>query len=111
VEKNNDPEVFSLDTIGGNGTPFRFVYWPKVGEVRYYDRRYTLTPDQLGYGPGNMNEDGQACGGPLLDTDFSSHAHHGIAGWHDVRAWDIDRGTVQLVGMWIKDIKGGKSWA
>ena len=101
----NKPEIFTLDLIGDNGTPFRFMYWPEQGEIRYYDRRYPTTPDKPGYGINHFNENGQACGGPLLDTDFTPLADYGIRGWHEVDAWDIDRDTRRIVGKWITALK------
>lgn len=120
MNKQADPEVFTLDVIGGNGTPFRFMFWPKEdqatekGTVRYYDRRYTLTEGEPGYGINHTNEHGQACGGPLLVSSFtnahSSGFSSGIRGWHGVDAWDIDRQTVKLVGGWIHSILEAGSW-
>lgn len=116
MSKQPDPEVFTLDLIGDNGTPFRFMFWPKEhqatekGTIRYYDRRYTLTEDEPGYSINNMDENGQSCGGPLLVSSFIEARGFGIQGWHAVDAWDIDRDTVALVGNWIASILETRSW-
>jgi hypothetical protein len=98
-------DTFTLDVTGGNGTPFRFVYWPSDGTVRYYDRRYTLTEGEPGYGLNQTNENGQSCGPRFHADDFSPSAGHGIRGWHGVDEWDIDRPTRRLVGYWIQCLK------
>lgn len=118
--KQPDPEVFTLDLIGGNGTPFRFMFWPKEhqateeGTIRYYDRRYILTEGEPGYGINHTNENGQSCGGPLLVSSFTNAYNYGfgsgIRGWNEVDAWDIDRHTVALVGNWIASILEARSW-
>ena len=99
------PATYTLDMTGGNGTPFRFVYWPADGAVRYYDRRYTRTEGEYGYGIDQMCEDGQSCGPVFNATSFDPHTIYGIRGWHEVDAWDIDRATVQLVGTWLTALK------
>lgn len=117
MEKQPDPEVFTMDTIGGNGTPFRFMYWPReeqfgeLGTVRYYDRRYPVQKGQPGYGINHATEDGQCAGGALYPSSFHPDAQFGIRGWHDVDAWDVDMMTARLVGRWIEAIQAGKSWA
>ncbi len=95
------PTTYTLDMTGGNGTPFRFVYWPADNAVRYYNRRYPLPEGE----PSRLNhqtEDGQACGGALAADDFTvASGGYGIRGWHEVDAWDIDVRTRELVGAWI----------
>ena len=95
------PTTYTLDMTGDNGTPFRFVYNPTDGTVRYYDRRYTRTEGEYGYGINHMCEDGQACGGALTADNFTVSSGYGIRGWHEVDAWDIDRRTRELVGAWL----------
>lgn len=103
-------DLFHLDVPGGNGTPFRFVFWPTellytgTGAVRYYDRRYTLTEGKPGYGLNHMNEDGQCCGPAMDPGAFTPNALHGLVGWHDVKAWDIDRSTRRMVGVWLRHL-------
>lgn len=96
------PMTYTLDLMGGNGTPFRFVFFPEELVVRYYDRRYTLTEGEPGYGINQMNEDGQACSPSLAPATFTNHCNHGLRGWHEVDAWDVDRATMVLVGDWIE---------
>lgn len=99
------PTTYTLDIPGDNGTPFRFVYWPEDGTVRYYDRRYTRTEGEYGYGLNQMTEDGQACGPALAFTDFVPLSNHGMRGWNSIDAWDIDRATRCLVGTWLTAIR------
>lgn len=108
---NTNPEIFTLDVIGGNGTPFRFVFWPKLGDVVYLDRRIPTQPGEAGYRPYHYDENGQRCGAALDADNFTPDAQHGIRGWHEVDAWDIDRSTRRLVGSWIKLIMEARSWA
>lgn len=106
-----DPEVFTLDLIGDNGTPFRFMFWPKTGDVKYYDRRYPAQPDEPHYRLNHYDENGQNCGPGFVADDFPLSSSHGIRGWHEVDAWDIDRGTRSLVGQWIHRVLESRSWA
>lgn len=99
------PETYSLDLIGGNGTPFRFTYWPRTETVAYQDRRYPTQPDEPHYRPFHYDENGQNCGPAMAYTDFVPLSNHGIRGWHEVDAWDLDRDTVRLVGTWLETIK------
>lgn len=99
------PETYSLDVVGGNGTPFRFTYWPSKDEVGYQDRRYPSQPTEPQYRPFFYDEHGQGCGPVLLSDTFTDSGGFGIRGWHEVDAWDVDRHTVALVGTWIKLIK------
>jgi hypothetical protein len=95
------PETFHIDLTGGNGTPFRFVFLPDDGSVWQYDRRHTIkAPDQT---HPNFNDDGQLCGGTFAPSDFIGK-DSGIRGWHEVDAWDIDRATVRMVGIWLTHI-------
>lgn len=107
MNEHEQPDIFHIDLTGGNGTPFRFEFTPGEGvhgAVRYRDRRYTLTEGKPGYGINHMNENGQSCG-PVLDpSTFTDHGNSGIRGWHSVDAWDIDRKTVVMVGMWLSHI-------
>jgi hypothetical protein len=98
------PETFHIDLTGGNGTPFRFVFWPEVKTVRYYSRRHTLTEGEPGYGINHTNENGQACGPALSFTDFVPLCNYGIRGWHEVDAWDVDGETMRMVGLWLTHI-------
>lgn len=103
---NERPASFHIDLTGGNGTPFRFEFTPDEGphgQVRYRDRRYTLTEGKPGYGINHTNEDGQACGPALMPYSLID-CDSGIRGWHEVDAWDVDRATVQLVGAWLRHI-------
>ena len=105
------PTTFHLDVTGANGTPFRFVLTPDDDNpakslVRYYNRRYTLNEGDFGYHPVNFNEDGQSCGGGLYTRDFTEEFGSGFAGWHNVRAWDVDVRTRRLVGAWIANVLG-----
>jgi hypothetical protein len=104
----HDPEVFHLDVIGGNGTPFRFEYTPAEELVRYRDRRYTLTVGAPGYGINHTTEDGQACGPALRAEDFVTPSTNGFRGWHEEDAWDVDSTTRAIVGAWIKTIREAK---
>jgi hypothetical protein len=96
------PETYTLDVTGDNGTPFRFVFWPGTETVRYYDRRYTRTEGEYGYGVNHMTEDGQACGPALAITDFVPISNHGLRGYNAIDEWDIDRRTMNLVGTWLR---------
>lgn len=98
------PESYTIDLMGDNGTPFRFMYWPGSGMVRYYDRRYTLTEGEPGYGINHMNEDGQACGPVLTPEVFTQHGGTGMRGWHEVDSWDVDRATMTVVADWLEMI-------
>lgn len=103
MEKIN-PTTFHIDLIGANGTPFRFEFTPYEGPhgtVRYRDRRYTLSEGEPGYGINHTNENGQACG-PVLGPEAFTGGKPGIRGWHEVDAWDIDRITVGIVGIWLQ---------
>lgn len=102
---SNKPGTYTLDLIGKNGTPFRFVYMPAEGKVQYFDRRYTLTPGEPGYGPNQMNENGQSCGSALLVSDFLPPRRTGFRGWHEVDAWDVDGDTRYWVGEWLAQIR------
>jgi hypothetical protein len=97
-----EPATFTLDITGGNGTPFRFIYFPGEEVVRYYDRRYTLTEGEPGYGINHMNENGQCCGGALSVDTFTDCSSSGLRGWHEVDAWDGDRATMIIVGDWLE---------
>lgn len=103
----DNPETYTLDTIGGNGTPFRFVFWPgeNGGTVRYYDRRYPMAEGETGYGINRWNENGQCCGGARSVDDFVGPHVYGLRGWHEVDVWDVDRATVVMVGDWIEEIR------
>jgi hypothetical protein len=102
------PETYILDVVGDNGTPFRFVY--ELGDtVRYYDRRYPTLPDEPYYHPRNYSEHGQSCGPDMLIESFTDLGTHGIFGWHEVEAWDIDAFTRDLVGVWLKSLKERQS--
>lgn len=83
------PKRFSLDVVSDSGTPFRFVFWPGEGAVRYYDRRHMFT------------EDGQACGPALDYDDVMIRGRQGIHAWHDVEEWDVDASTMELVRGWL----------
>jgi hypothetical protein len=104
------PTTFHLDVTGANGTPFRFVLRPIGSDgdatVRHYDRRYTLKEGEFGYHLTNFNEHGQSCGPATMSDDYSPDSDFGLAGWHDVRAWDIDVHTRRLVGTWIANVLG-----
>lgn len=97
-------KTYSTDLNGANGTPFRFVYDPAHNTVAQFDRRYTLKPGEPGYGPNHMNEQGQMCG-PMCRPEDYIHATRGFRGWNDVEAWDVDGGTVMLVGLWLRHIR------
>lgn len=99
------PETYSLDLIGGNGTPFRFVYWPSTDTVSYQDRRYPSKPDEPQYRPFMHDENGQNCGPTLTYTDFVPLSDSGMRGWNEIDAWDIDRSTMRRVGMWLETLK------
>jgi hypothetical protein len=92
----------SFAATTSRGIPMLFVWDRTDNTVRYYDRRYTLTPDQPGYGINHTCELGQCCGGPRMASDFRPDDTHGIRGWHEVDAWDLDARTVQLVGTWLR---------
>lgn len=77
-----------------NGIPMLFVWDRDKGTIRYYDRRYARKP--------GFTEHGQDCGPALMAVDFHPNATHGIRGWHEVDAWDLDARTVRLVGNWLK---------
>jgi hypothetical protein len=99
--------TFQMDVIGENGTPFRFMYWPKDKVIRYYDRRYVLEEGDPGYGINHTNENGQSCGTALLMESFvpvRPVEGHGMRGWHEVEAWDVDAATMHLVGVWLTHI-------
>ncbi len=98
------PDTFHLDLTGGNGTPFRFVFWPETGELRCYDRRYSYRPDERVYHERNYNENGQSCGGPMALGSFTRPRPTGIQGWHEVEDWDIDRASVVLVAAWLHHV-------
>lgn len=102
------PDVFTLDVVSANDIPLRFMFWPRQGVVRYHDRRYTLQPEQPGYGINHTNENGQCAGGVMLPGDFSADAESGIRGWHEVDAWDVDAATCRLVGTWLAALTGGE---
>lgn len=102
--KKVEPKIHKLDVISTKGVPLRFVY-EMGGTVRYHDRRYPTTPDEQHYHPRNYNEDGQGCGPDLMVDSFTDPGHHGIIGWHEVEAWDIDANTRNLVGAWLSAIK------
>jgi hypothetical protein len=104
----HDPEVFHLDVIGGNGTPFRFEYTPAEELVRYRDRRYTLPVGAPGYGINHTTEDGQACGPARCIEGSTARDVTGLRGWHEVDEWDVDRATMVLVGDWITMIREAK---
>lgn len=95
------PTTYTLDMPGDNGTPFRFVYWPADAAVRYYDRRYTRAKSDIGYGIDHKCEHGQACGPRLHPTDFTAFDADPIRGWQNMDVWDVDRRTVQMVGVWL----------
>lgn len=101
---SDKPETYTLDLPGDNGTPFRFIFWPWTGEVRYYDRRYPTQPGELFYDLRRHNENGQQCGGDLRVTDFVN-ATTGMRGWHENDAWDVDRAVMVMVGDWLETIK------
>ncbi len=104
------PERFHIDVTGANLTPFRFVSWPQTEEIRYYDRRYTLTPGQTGYGVNHTCEDGQACGPALHLADFTTTPLRALCGWHDV-SWDVDQETMLLVSSWVSHVMASyDSW-
>jgi hypothetical protein len=86
-----DNNTFAVTTA--NGIPMMFVRDPEKGTIRYYDRRYADRP--------GFTEYGQDCGPALTDDNFSPNATHGIRGWHEVTAWDLDARTVRLVGTWL----------
>lgn len=99
------PETHSLDLIGGNGTPFRFTYWPSTDTVSYQDRRYPSQPNEPQYRPFFNDEHGQNCG-PALNADtFRNHGNTGMRGWHEVDAWDVDRASMVAVGDWLTMLK------
>lgn len=102
----SDPTTYTLDMTGDNGTPFRFVYWSADGAVRCYDRRYMLAEGEPGYGINHTCENGQACGPAFAFTDFVPIGHHGIRGYNEIDAWDIDRRTRELVGAWLTLLQG-----
>lgn len=101
----HEPGTHTFDLIGANGTPFRFMFWPGTDEVRYYDRRYTLTEGEPGYGINHTTEWGQCCGPSLLPETFTDDHRMGVRGWHEVDAWDVDYITRRIVGTWIKMVK------
>lgn len=112
MTEQTTPETFTMDLTGGNGTPFRFVFWPHEndGTVRYYDRRYTLTEGEPGYGLNHTNENGQCCGGARAAIDFIHHGGFGLMGWHEVDAWDVDRLTMIAVGGWLIQLADTYGW-
>ncbi len=101
---SDKPETYTLDLPGGNGTPFRFVYWPNTGTVAYFDRRHAVPTTDRIYQPYIRDENGQACGGHLTTDDFFNNAMTGMHGWHKNDAWDVDRAVMVMVGDWLETI-------
>jgi hypothetical protein len=99
------PETFVMDITGGNGTPFRFIYWPSTQIVVYFDRRYPTKPGEGQYKPFAYDENGQNCGPYLKASSFTEHRNTALTGWHGNREWDVDRSTRQLVSDWIEQIQ------
>lgn len=87
------PLAHTLAATTANGIPMMFVWEPGADTVRYYDRRYAGQPGFTDYG--------QQCGPDLSADSFQQDATHGIRGWHEVDAWDIDARTVRLVAAWL----------
>lgn len=113
MKETEKPTSFHIDLIGGNGTLFRFVWWPdehqgtESGTIRYYDRQHTRAEGEPGYCINHMNENGQACGGPLLVSSFTHGSPDTLRGWHGIDVWDVDRGTRAMVGEWLRQVASG----
>lgn len=98
MDENTAPDTFHIDLTSANGTPFRFVFLPENGAVRYYDRRFAVEPGKQVHR--DFTEDGQACG-PAMAPSVYLGGRSGFRGWHEVDVWDVDRDTAAIVGVWL----------